>query len=105
MLYRSVRDALKHIRYRTKYLFMNRGRFGPGAILPIIRRILPGVIATDLVGVQPMSGPASQIMTLKHRYGGAAPIEENLMGRWKREFNRLKDAVRTFSLYPFPPKQ
>jgi hypothetical protein len=38
-------------------------------ILPVIRRVMPTVIANDLVGVQPMSGPVSQIHTLRVRYG------------------------------------
>jgi hypothetical protein len=38
-------------------------------ILPIIRRVLPNVIANELVGVQPMPGPVSQIMTLRYVYG------------------------------------
>ena len=37
-------------------------------ILPVIRRVMPTVIANDLVGVQPMSGPVSQIHTLRVRY-------------------------------------
>src|ERR1700730_10944518 len=33
-------------------------------ILPIIRRVLPNIIANEIVGVQPMQGPVSQIATL-----------------------------------------
>ena len=38
-------------------------------ILPVIRRVMPTVIANELVGVQPMQGPVSQIHTLRVRYG------------------------------------
>lgn len=38
-------------------------------LLPMIRRIIPGTIATELVGVQPMSGPVSQAYTLRYTYG------------------------------------
>lgn len=38
-------------------------------ILPIIRRVLPNVIANEIVGVQPMPGPVAQIMTLRYVYG------------------------------------
>jgi hypothetical protein len=38
-------------------------------ILPIIRRVLPNVIANEIVGVQPMQGPVSQIATLRYVYG------------------------------------
>ena len=34
-------------------------------ILPIIRRVMPTVIANELVGVQPMTGPIGQIHTLR----------------------------------------
>lgn len=38
-------------------------------ILPVIRRVMPTVIANELVGVQPMTGPVGQIHTLRVRYG------------------------------------
>jgi len=37
-------------------------------ILPVIRRVMPTVIANEIVGVQPMQGPVSQIHTLRVRY-------------------------------------
>ena len=51
-------------------------------ILPVIRRVMPTVIANDLVGVQPMTGPVGQIHTLRVRYAdgdnGATAGEEAL---------------------------
>jgi hypothetical protein len=51
-------------------------------ILPVIRRVMPTVIANELVGVQPMTGPVGQIHTLRVRYAdgdnGAAAGEEAL---------------------------
>jgi len=51
-------------------------------ILPVIRRVMPTVIANDLVGVQPMTGPVGQIHTLRVRYSqtanGATAGEEAL---------------------------
>ena len=41
-------------------------------ILPVIRRVLPTVIANELVGVQPMTGPVGQIHTLRIRYAEAS---------------------------------
>ena len=41
-------------------------------ILPVIRRVMPTVIANELVGVQPMTGPVGQIHTLRIRYSEAA---------------------------------
>ena len=37
-------------------------------ILPVIRRVMPTVIANELVGVQPMTGTVGQIHTLRVRY-------------------------------------
>ena len=51
-------------------------------MLPLIRRVMPSVIANELVGVQPMTGPVGQIHTLRTRYsetgGGATAGEEAL---------------------------
>ena len=51
-------------------------------ILPVIRRVMPTVIANELVGVQPMTGPVGQIHTLRVRYAdgnnGASAGEEAL---------------------------
>ncbi len=38
-------------------------------LIPMIRRIIPGTIATELVGVQPMTGPVGLTYTLRYRYG------------------------------------
>lgn len=51
-------------------------------MLPLIRRVMPSVIANELVGVQPMTGPVGQIHTLRTRYaqtaGGANAGDEAL---------------------------
>ena len=41
-------------------------------MLPLIRRVMPSVIANELVGVQPMTGPVGQIHTLRVRYADSA---------------------------------
>lgn len=38
-------------------------------LLPMVRRIIPGTIATELVGIQPMSGPVGLAYTLRYTYG------------------------------------
>lgn len=55
------------------------GATGAGAVatlnkvmLPLIRRVMPSVIANELVGVQPMTGPVGQIRTLRVRYSQSA---------------------------------
>lgn len=40
-------------------------------ILPIMRRVLPNVIANEIVGVQPMPGPVAQVMTMRYTYGNS----------------------------------
>ena len=41
-------------------------------ILPVIRRVMPTVIANEIIGVQPMTGPVAQIHTLRVRYADDA---------------------------------
>ncbi len=52
-------------------------------ILPVMRRVMPTVIANELVGVQPMSGPIAQIHTMRVSYaetvaGGVTAGDEAL---------------------------
>jgi len=53
-------------------------------ILPVIRRVMPTVIANEIVGVQPMTGPVAQIHTLRVRYAdnatstAAAPFDTSV---------------------------
>lgn len=37
-------------------------------MLSIIRNVLPSIIANDIIGAQPMTGPIGQIHTLRVRY-------------------------------------
>jgi hypothetical protein len=43
-------------------------------ILPVIRRVMPTVIANEIVGVQPMTGPVAQIHTLRVRYAETTSV-------------------------------
>lgn len=38
-------------------------------MIPMIRRIIPGTIATEIVGVQPMQGPVGLVYTQRYKYG------------------------------------
>jgi len=49
-------------------------------ILPVIRRVMPTVIANELVGVQPMTGPVGQIHTLRVRYSDTSAGANVLAG-------------------------
>lgn len=39
-------------------------------LLPLVRRVYPNLIANELVGVQPMTSPASLVFYLKYKYTG-----------------------------------
>ncbi len=50
-------------------------------VIPMIRRIIPGTIASDLVGVQPMSGPVGLVYSLRFAFaeaadGNGAPVND-----------------------------
>ena len=49
-------------------------------ILPVIRRVMPTVIANELVGVQPMTGPVGQIHTLRVRYSDTVAANGDVVG-------------------------
>jgi hypothetical protein len=40
-------------------------------VLPVLRRVMPTVIAHELIGVQPIQGPVAQIHTLRVQYADA----------------------------------
>jgi len=37
-------------------------------ILPVLRRVMPNIIANEIIGVQPLQGPVAQINTLRFQY-------------------------------------
>ncbi len=41
-------------------------------IIPMIRRIIPGTIASEIVGVQPMSGPVGLVYSLRFKFAESA---------------------------------
>lgn len=44
----------------------------PKVILPVIRRVAPSVIANEIMGVQPMTGPLGYIYSMRFRYANTA---------------------------------
>ena len=74
----SRRNSMKVILENTRRYLKENASSGSTAagniatlnrvILPVIRRVMPTVIANELVGVQPMTGPVGQIHTLRVRY-------------------------------------
>jgi Major capsid protein Gp23 len=49
-------------------------------ILPVIRRVMPTVIANEIIGVQPMTGPVGQIHTLRVRYADTSSGDSIVAG-------------------------
>jgi hypothetical protein len=45
-------------------------------LISLVRRSMPNLIAYDVAGVQPMSGPTGLIFAMKARYEGAAPTNK-----------------------------
>lgn len=43
-------------------------------LIPMIRRIIPGTIATEIVGVQPMTGPVGLVYTMRYKYGESVAV-------------------------------
>ena len=41
-------------------------------LIALVRRAMPNLMAYDVCGVQPMSGPTGLIFAMKSRYGGGA---------------------------------
>lgn len=44
-------------------------------IMPLIKRIMPTVMAHELVGVQPMTGPSGLITTMRIKYASTSPSD------------------------------
>lgn len=65
-------------------------------ILPVIRRVMPQIIAQDIIGVQPMTGPTMSIRQLKARYGETGrvgmdiPMLKQHYKHFLRVYNRRK---------------
>lgn len=51
-------------------------------IIPMIRKIIPGMIARNIAGVQPMTSPAGSIFALRYVY--RRPFFERILGLKRR---------------------
>ena len=60
----------------------------PGIIwcpyIPIIRRCMPNLIAADIIGVQPISGPAGTVFTMPLDIGPIDIVQRNRITCQKR---------------------
>jgi hypothetical protein len=64
-------------------------------LLPMIRNVMPKILAHDLIGVQQMTGPAGQIFTMRTRYGfngweGRVALTKDHFRHFLRIYNRRK---------------
>lgn len=48
-------------------------------MIPMIRRIIPNSVGTELVGVQPMSGPVGLVYSMRYRYADALTVDPSVM--------------------------
>lgn len=46
-------------------------------MMPLIKRVMPTVMAHELVGVQPLTGPSGLITTMRVRYATTSPVDGN----------------------------
>ena len=46
------------------------------SVVALVRRVMPTIIANDIIGVSPMTGPVGQIFALKARYQAQSEDED-----------------------------
>ena len=47
------------------------------ALIPLLRRVMPSIIANDIIGVSPMTGPVGQIFAMRSRYANAPDDQDD----------------------------
>lgn len=70
----SARPEIKKLIENASFGSTSAGNVAmlPKIILPVIRRVAPSVIANEIMGVQPMTGPLGYVYTLRFRYAETA---------------------------------
>lgn len=68
-----IDTVLLHDSFYTPWLgvvqpFMSDALHTRSVVLPLIRRVLPSIIAADIIGAQPMTPPTGQVASFKTRY-------------------------------------
>lgn len=69
----------------------NIAKFDP-ILMPLLRRVVPNLVAFDICGVQPMSGPTGLIFSMRSRY--VADADEELTDEAEALFN---EAISSYS--------
>ena len=57
-------------------------------LLPIIRRVMPNIIANDIIGVAPMTGPVGDIFGLRNGWYGRVKLTKEHFRHFLRVYNR-----------------
>ena len=78
-----------------------RAGFDP-VMISMIRRAMPNLIAYDICGVQPMSGPTGLIFAMRAMYDGQAGPNEALFDEADVQFSNKAGGLSTTSPYTYP---
>jgi hypothetical protein len=75
---RSARDATLFKIFYSEYVFKDLNEFCEKIdlskiILPLFRRVMPTIIANEIIGVQPMTAPVGIASSLKSQYAHSKP--------------------------------
>jgi Major capsid protein Gp23 len=67
-------------------------------LIPMIRKTLPSMIANDIVGIQPMTGPSGSIFSMKPNYSGVNAQDVPGYDDWLRRTLRT-DCQESVDIY------
>ena len=56
-------------------------------LVPAVRRIMPNLLANEIVGVQPISAPTGYAYALRYTYGKDSVQSSTERGKWDRQLN------------------
>ena len=102
----TIMENTKHVLTETAAAGVNAaGAIGnfQKIIIPMIRRIIPGTIATELVGIQPMAGPVSLAYSLRFLFSqnldvpAAGAGAEDIIGGSTEVFSNNSKTKRWYS--------
>ena len=67
-------------------------------LMPLIRKMMPNIIAHDIIGVQPMTGPQSNILSIRKT---TVFMQRNMANAQYQHFLRLNNRRRRQSVHDF----
>ena len=82
----------------------------PNVVMPMLRRIMPDLIANDLVGVQPLNGPVGYALAYRPIYNGNGIVGKGNLGTtaeigYSPTDTRYSGTVLTGGVDPIVPEQ